>query len=162
MSSRHEVALWSACFVLALVGVMRVLNALIPAPPSAEARPARVVAPVRTISGDTLATARREVVETDPFRLSRRPSAAAYRVQLEGIPISPPIARPPKPLLALAGIVGGPPWQALIDGLPGRTGTVVVRSGESIGDLRIRSVRQDAVIVADADTTWHLTVRRAW
>lgn len=162
MTPRHEVAIWSACAVLALVGIMRVRSALVQAPPLPEARSGRAAALAPAISRDTLAGARREVIEANPFRLSRRPPAVAYRAQLEGVPISPPIAKAPKPLLALAGIVGGPPWQALIDGLPGRTGIVVVRSGESIGDLRIRSVRHDAVIVADADTTWHLTVRRAW
>lgn len=162
MTTRHEVALWSACAVLALVGAVRVRSALVQAPALPEARSARAVTLAPAISRDTLASARREVVDANPFRLSRRPSTVAYRAQLEGIPASPPVAKAPKPLLALAGIVGGPPWQALIDGLPGRTGTVVVRSGESIGDLRVRSVRQDAVIVADADTTWHLTVRRAW
>ena len=57
----------------------------------------------------------------------------------------------------------GPPWQALLEGVPGREGTaVVVRRGDVLGDLRIRDVTGTTVTVVGPDTTWRLTVRKGW
>ncbi|HTA74327.1 MAG TPA: hypothetical protein VK733_08655 [Gemmatimonadaceae bacterium] len=98
----------------------------------------------------------REVAETDPFRLDRRPASVAYRPDLEGV--SPP-PKPARPQLALAGLVGG---AALLDGVPGRPATVIVHAGDTLGGLRIRRIGRDTVIVSGADTTWRLTLRQAW
>jgi len=46
--------------------------------------------------------------------------------------------------------------------VPGRQGGTLVKSGDRLGDLRIRSVTRDQVVVQGADTTWRLTVRRPW
>jgi hypothetical protein len=67
---------------------------------------------------------------------------------------------PPKPRLVLRGILGGPPWDALIEGIPGREGSAVVRTGDKLAGLLIRSVRRDTVVVRGADTTWKLTMGR--
>lgn len=99
------------------------------------------------------------VVARDPFRLERRPSAVAYAPSLEG---APPPPRPPRPALAITGIVGGPPWEAFLDGVPGRQGSVLVRLGDTLSGLRIRSVTRDSVRITGMDTTWVLAVRRAW
>jgi len=61
----------------------------------------------------------------------------------------------------LSGVFG-PPWQAVLEGIPGKQGSVVVRVGDVFGELRIRSIRRDTVVVQGADTTWKLTVRRTW
>jgi hypothetical protein len=68
----------------------------------------------------------------------------------------PPAFRPP---LAVSGMVG-PPWAAVLEGVPGQDHGVLVRGGERFGDLRVRSVSPAAVVVSSPDTTWRLTLRR--
>lgn len=100
------------------------------------------------------------LVDADPFRTSRHPSPIAYHTDVEGAPPSPP--RPPRPGLSVSGIIGGPPWSAVLEGLPGHEGGTVVHPGDTLGGLRIRSVRRDTVVISGVDTTWRLIVRRAW
>lgn len=100
--------------------------------------------------------------ETDPFRLERHPSAVPYKPGFEGAPPPPPPPRPPRPNLALSGTIGGPPWAALIEGMPGREGSILVRQGDLLGDFRIALVTRDSVIVEGADTTWNLKLKRVW
>lgn len=109
---------------------------------------------------DSLGAHAERIAANDPFRLVRRPSPVGYRPELEGAAAAPPA--PPKPPLTLAGILGGPPWQAILEGLPGRDGPLVVKTGDRVGDLTIRSVRRDTVVIAGLDTVWKLTVRRTW
>ena len=111
-------------------------------------------------SKDTVQRAARLTTERNPFRLDRRPATMPFGAQLEGTPPPPP--PPPRPPIVLVGILGGPPWQAVLQGVPGHTGNVVARAGEVFGDFHVRTVRRDTVIVQGADTTWRLTIRRAW
>ncbi|MGH7720461.1 MAG: hypothetical protein ACREON_16645 [Gemmatimonadaceae bacterium] len=112
---------------------------------------------------DTLESAALAVVESDPFRLERRPASAIYRPELEGAPLEAlPPPPPPKPMLTLGGVAGGPPWEAVVDGIPGREGPVVVRAGQALGDFRVRSVGRDTVVIQGADTVWRLTLRKPW
>lgn len=131
----------------------------------------RVIAPAASMStaphglpwppADSLAVAAERVFERDPFRLSRRPSATPYRPDQDGVP--PPLAsRPPRPQLAVSGFVGGPPWRAMLEGVPGRDGSVLVQTGDTVAQLRITRVRRDTVVVQGLDTTWTLTLRRQW
>jgi hypothetical protein len=69
---------------------------------------------------------------------------------------------PPKPMLRLRGLVGGPPWDALIEGIPGHEGAVVARVGQTLGGITVRAVRRDTVIARGMDTTWKLTIGRSW
>jgi hypothetical protein len=105
---------------------------------------------------ESIDAAARVAIETDPFRLDRRPSSVAYRPDLEGV--APP-AKPAKPQLALAGLVGR---AALLDGVPGRTATSIVHAGDTLGGLTIRRIGRDTVVVSGADTTWRLTLRHIW
>jgi hypothetical protein len=105
---------------------------------------------------ESIDSAAKVAAATDPFRLDRRPSSVPYRPDLEGI--APP-AKPPKPALGLGGLVGN---AALVDGVPGRGTTAIVHTGDTLGGLRIRRIGRDTVIVTGADTTWRLTLRRAW
>jgi hypothetical protein len=94
--------------------------------------------------------------EADPFRLDRRPALVRYRPDLEGV-VPPP--KPPKPTLVLEGLVG---HAALLDGVPGRSATVIVHARDTLGGLLIQRVSRDTVVVSSADTTWRLTLRHAW
>lgn len=115
------------------------------------------------LPSDSVRAAAVRVAEHDPFRLEHRPASVPYRAeQAGGMQEAPPPPRPPRPHLSLSGIVGGPPWSAILDSVPGRDGGVLVRKGDTLGGLKVRSVGRDTVIVQGADTVWKLIVKRPW
>jgi hypothetical protein len=61
-----------------------------------------------------------------------------------------------RPTFALKAIVGGPPWSAVIDGIPGQAAGTVIRQGAQFEKLVVRSVTRDSVIIQGPDTTWVL------
>jgi hypothetical protein len=101
-------------------------------------------------------------VDHDPFRLERHPSPIGYKPELEGVAPPPPPPKQPHPLLTLSGILGGPPWDALLDGVPGHDGSTLVHQGDVIGTLKIRSVSRDSVVITGEDTTWRLGLKKVW
>lgn len=98
----------------------------------------------------------------DAFRLERKPALVAYRQRADTQPARAAASAPPKPALALAGVVGGPPWAALLDGVPGHDASVVVHQGDSIAGFHIRRIAPNAVVITGLDTTWRLVVKRVW
>lgn len=131
-------------------------------PPAALSPPAEVAgSPGRAVLGQAV----RVIAANDVFRLDRSPAPIAFAAAGGGYPGEPPQPPPPpkfRPPLAVSGIVG-PPWQAFLEGVPGRSGSVVVERGDVLeGGLRIRSIGPDLVIVQGADTTWRLTPRKPW
>jgi hypothetical protein len=155
-----ERGLWGATAVALIVTALGVRAA--GATSATSARPVlTATAEPRRLDADSIAQAVAYVVANDPFRLSRHPAIVAYSPALEGL-APQAAARPPRPNLVLRGIVGGPPWGAILDGLPGRDGSVLVRRGDSLGTLVVRAVGRDTVIIKGADTTWRLTVKRLW
>ncbi len=108
--------------------------------------------------GDSLAAL---IVARDPFRVTRQPAPVTYDpVRLA----QPAPAPPPKPQLALVGIIweGGANPTALVEGITGIEGPRVVRKGEMVGDLRVKDIRRDRVVIVGRDTVWTLTVRELW
>jgi prophage tail gpP-like protein len=66
-------------------------------------------------------------------------------------------------MLRLQGVIGRTNrWEAVIAGIPGRDGSVVVRAGDTLEGLRIRRIDRDTVVVGAVDTTWKLTVKGVW
>jgi hypothetical protein len=119
--------------------------------------PVRDVSP-RPMDPDSLAAA---VARYDPFRVTRRPTLVVYDpVRLT----QPPVPVPPKPVLVLVGIVwdNGRDPTALVEGLPSVDGPRPVRQGESIGGLRVKTIKPDRVVITGLDTTWTLIVREPW
>jgi hypothetical protein len=111
---------------------------------------------------DSLAHFALIISEHDPFRLDRRPTTSPFHPELLGATSSPTPARPPRPPLALAGIVGGPPWEALVDGIPGHDASVLVREGDVVSDFQVRSIDRDTLVLKGADTTWRLGMKHPW
>ena len=126
-------------------------------PPRADAA-AAVFSPPPLVKPDSLAAV---LVARDPFRVTRRPSNVVYDPLRLAQPATPP---PPKPLLALVGIVwdNGRDPTALVEGLPGVDGPRPVRQGETIAGLRVKAIKPDRVVITGLDTTWTLTVREPW
>lgn len=104
------------------------------------------------------------IVMRNPFRLDRRqaplPHSTAPLAGMTTPPPPPPSL--PKPQLRVNGILGGPPWEALLEGVPGREGSVLVRAGDTLDGLRIHRLTGDSVVVRGRDTTWTLGVKRQW
>jgi hypothetical protein len=98
----------------------------------------------------------------DPFRLDRKPTDVRYNPWEPVATVAPPPPAPVRPPLALAGLLGGPPWNALIEGIPGRENGVLLQLGDSMNGVRFVALRGDTVLLAAFDTTWSLTARRPW
>ncbi len=160
MTYKLESALW----LVGASGVLLALIQLLSKPVSAaqaQVAPANAPEIIADTMQTTLDSIANEVVQHDPFRLARRPSQVPFIADtLLAASASSP--KTTAPLLLLAGIVGGPPWAAIIEGFPGREGAVVVHGGDTLAGLRIRDVRSDRAIVSSPDTTWVLTIKRSW
>ena len=98
------------------------------------------------------------IVANDPFRLANEPASVRFDPSAEGESVSPavPVVRP---TLVLKAIIGGPPWQAVIDGIPGQPPGTIATPGARFDKLVVRSVTRDAVVVQGPDTTWSLAFK---
>lgn len=150
-----ERALWALTCTLATVSAVTLTRA----PASATDLPAseRPIAMPAPADADTLAAAADRVIGDNLFRADRSSVDAAANP----IPVTNSIPAPStKPRLVLRGILGGPPWDALVDGVPGHDGALVIRAGQSIAGLTVRAVRRDTVFIRGFDTTWALALGR--
>lgn len=156
-----EHILWTTAALAAAWAIIGWGNATPDLEETASNIPTQVAAP-RIPDVAALRTASELIVGSDPFRLDRRPSPIAFQPELTG---APQIAAPtlsPRPPLSVSGFIGGPPWEALVEGVPGKEGSTLVRAGDKLGDLRVRAIKRDTVIIQGPDTTWKLTLRRPW
>jgi hypothetical protein len=124
------------------------------ASPSATRKSPGIVAP-SPLSPDRARQAVETIIDGDLFRRDRHAAEAPLAAV-----VPPIVSSPPKPRLVLRGLVGGPPWDAVLDGIPGRNGPVLVRVGDTLAGLVVRRMRHDTLVVHGADTTWKLTMAR--
>lgn len=117
-----------------------------------------MLAPPAVPAAESLAAAIDSIADRNLFRDDRESDDDAPPLNVASIPVTP--AAPPKPALVLRGILGGPPWNAILGGIPGRDGDVVVRQGDSLSGLRVRTVKPTGIVVRGMDTTWTLTLAR--
>jgi hypothetical protein len=122
----------------------------------------RLLSPETASTPDSLADWEATLVDNDVFRFANGPSSSPYEPAVGDVltgarDVAP---RTVRPMLVLKAIVGGPPWQAVIEGLPGQSAAVVTRTGEKFEGLVVRSVTRDSVIVQASDTTWVLAFRK--
>jgi hypothetical protein len=102
----------------------------------------------------------RLVAALDVFRQARSSSTVPFDPRTtQGGGAPPPPPGPPHPTLALAGIIFGRHPAALVDGIPGSEGTRVIHAGERVGELLVRSIAREQVVIAGRDTVWTLRVR---
>jgi hypothetical protein len=104
------------------------------------------------------------VVSNDPFRLGNHASAVRYDPSSDrdaagvgGAGLTMPA---PHPVLVLKAIAGGPPWQAVIDGIPGQPPGIVAQPGMRFDKLVVRAVTRDSVVIQGSDTIWVLSFRK--
>jgi hypothetical protein len=137
------------------------VTAIPPVPPEQRQPAAGAPAPLRADTAALAASATR-LRGQDPFRIDRKPADVRYDPWAPPPSAVAPAPAQPRPPLALAGLVGGPPWNAMIEGIPGREGGVLLQLGDSIGGVRFTALRGDTVFLTAFDTTWTLTARRPW
>ena len=159
-AARLEVSLALLALSLGLVAVQRVRAAVTPGRVP-EPVVGRASMPPVLLDADSLAAHEAMIIENDVFRLANRPSSVPYTLApLPNVERAAP-PRPVRPNLTLRAVMGGPPWLAVVDGLPGGVGDgVTVRAGDTFDKLVIRSVGRDTVVVQAPDTTWKLTIPR--
>jgi hypothetical protein len=97
-----------------------------------------------------------------PFRATRRPASRAYDPEAPAAASPSPATAPPKPTLVLTGLVLGSEPAAIIEGIPGREGSAVIREGAQEGGIRVRRIRAGDVVLVGLDTSWTLKVRNPW
>jgi hypothetical protein len=109
-------------------------------------------------SDSVLADAEDATVSNDPFRLANEAASVRFDPAVEG---GSPATMVPvvRPTLVLKAIIGGPPWQAVIDGIPGQPSGTIAGPGARFDKLVVRSVTRDTVVVQGPDTTWSLAFR---
>jgi hypothetical protein len=156
-----EPVLWGTTALVALVAGVRAHQAS-----SEPAAPAPVVWTLPREADrpdpDSLVAAAHRVSRSDPFRLDRRPADVPFGATAAVGTPSPPAPGIARPKLSLSGTVGGPPWVALLDGVPGREGSVLLRVGDTLGGLKARAVTATTATISGFDTTWKLTLKRPW
>lgn len=152
---------WALCGVVTLASIAAWTTAVPRVqPPQADAPAGVGPAVVADTSG--LATATARLRDHDPFRVERKPAPVRFTPWESASPSAPPRPAPIRPPLALVGIVGGPPWSAVVEGIPGRETGVLLTVGEEANGIRLTEIRGDTVRLAGFDTTWALVPRRPW
>lgn len=67
---------------------------------------------------------------------------------------------PEPPPVQLKGIIGGPPWLAVLGVNGGGGDDRVLRVGDSLGAVELREVRKDQVTLFYRDSTWTIALRQ--
>jgi hypothetical protein len=112
---------------------------------------------VLTYNPRELLAAADSVATTDPFRLDRHPSHPT----LSAATVASPSTNASEQLrVALTGIGGGPPWHAIISGISGHEAGAVMKAGDTLGGIKVRTIMRDTVIVQTRDSTLTLTLKR--
>lgn len=156
--ARWERLLWVAATAVGVVAYTRLHSR----PNDASQMPIGTVGADPTVGmfdADTLDKAAERVIARDPFRLDRHPASVAFSTTPSGAP--GPIM-PPQPAvrLVLHGTIGGPPWKAILSGIPGHDGTTLMSTGDTLGGVLVRRVARDSVLVRVKDSTWAVTMGR--
>ena len=96
------------------------------------------------------------------FRADRRRSARYDATAASSADAAPAAPAQPKPVLVLSGLVRGARPAAVLAGIPGTEGEVVLRQGDRVGGLRLVRLEGDRAVVRGLGSTWRLTLRNPW
>jgi hypothetical protein len=149
----------SAAFltVLGVAAVLRAATVPLAPPPAIPDAPAPAVTMARdtTVPWDSLETL---VVARDLFQRERRPPPEAPAPG-EVLPAEPTA---PTMNLRLVGIVAGARPSAVVLGLPSVAGPRLVLEGDRVGNVTVRRIARDTVVLSVADSLIRLTIREPW
>lgn len=113
--------------------------------------------PIQTLQPESLDAQEQRLRTRNPFGFASVPEAT--QPPQFGMPVPPVAPHMMPPQVALQG-VAGPPWTAVLSGLPGRPNQTVVMVGDTVGSARIRAIRRDTVVVQLGDSTVRLSLVR--
>lgn len=130
--------------------------------PQEQASIPRLAGEPRPPDSQSIRSAAAALRNRNPFRIERSPTAVRFGSPPVVVPPPIPDPTPPRPQPVLAGIVGGPPWLAVIEGIPGREAGVLLAEGEEVGGVRLERLRGDTAVLSSQDTTWVLVPKRLW
>ena len=151
------VSLWCSSVVLFVLGATETYGLVHASShmPALASVPSLAITEKRSAAPGVYDTAMHEIVEGNVFRRDRSPAEAMAQP-------TPSIPKPviQRPHLELRGLMGGPPWEVLLEGMPGHQSSVLMRVGQSIGGIKLTAVNTGAVVLRGADTVWHLTLRK--
>lgn len=108
------------------------------------------------VSPDSLAAAERRLRERDPFAVE---AGAGLAAQVMAGPIRQEVPRPPVSAVRLHA-VAGPPWTAVISGVGQSGNQVVLGIGDTLGGLRVRTIRGDTLRLDTGDSVVTLLISR--
>ena len=129
---------------------------------SARPLPAPVRVPEPRVDPKLAGSQLEEAAGMAPFRASRRAPAVAYTPGRAAATLGAAAPPSPKPVLSVAGLVAGIAPAAIVEGLPGRDGPVVMRVGQREGGIRVARIEPTGVTLVGLDTVWVLHVRSPW
>lgn len=94
-------------------------------------------------------------IEAAPFRADRQLPIARY-----GVSVSAELQShvEPRPVLSLRGVLWGARPAAILEGVPGTSGQVVLVAGDTVGGLRVKAILPASVTIAGRDTVWVLVL----
>jgi len=159
MTRRGEQIVWATAVVLLLVSIVasRTRQTL----PRRGVIEGLAIAPLRAFDGVRFDAAAERVVARDPFRLERKPPSVPF-----GTPPTPAVPRPvpvsPWQAASFRGTVSGPPWLAILGGVPGRTSNVVVHVNDTIAGLRVKQIKREEVVLVGPDSAIKLRLIQSW
>lgn len=143
---------------LVIIGAIRNARALTYAVPPT----VRGLAP-RSFDSDRV---RREFDSLAAIGTRRAPfssKAQGARERAQDVPelTAPATVRDPVPNLRLAATAGGPPWRAILGGVPGAASETLVRPGDSIGDFTVVDIGPESITLRWRDTTFTIRTERS-
>lgn len=100
-------------------------------------------------TADSLIAAADAAAESDPFGTAA--VAVPNVAQTGAMPPGP--MPPPRPPFILLGILGGPPWSAVVSGIPNTMGPVLLRMGDTVGGYSIARVSRDTLVLKNGTAT---------
>lgn len=114
------------------------------------------------INTKSVRSAAMELQNRNPFRMERSPTSIRFG-SMQVAPAADVVeVHANRPNLALAGIIGGPPWIALVEGIPGQEVGVALMQGEEVNGFRLVRLRGDTAVLSGLDTTWVLLPKQVW
>lgn len=96
------------------------------------------------------------------FRSDRLAPSHDFDPEREQDRSAPPDPPAPKPALSISGLVWGDQPAAVVEGLPGIEGSMVLREGDSAAGFKVVRIEGERVIIRGLDTTWRLPVKESW
>lgn len=149
------------CWILALLGTALAVRRVTTAPEVPVIRPQLADAPrIALLDVDSADVLVSEIAFGGLFGSSSDHSIESRAEEANGESSAPP----PSPVRAiqLSGIVGGPPWSAVLEDVPDREGAVIVNSGDRVAGLFVTAVTRDSAMLRGPDSSFVLRLRRAW